>query len=228
MRRWLWILVLGTLAACSTGGGNGGTAGCPRQENGQTMDTPCPVGSVCEEYRTGLVCARQCQSDRDCPASECCQPLFDSAGPRSYGGCFVPDATRSLCTGPASPGSMLAGAYVGMYTATQTSDRMSVAPLTTRESAYGIRVAQGSGTFTFTVDPGCTLAATGLTSTSVSFTAGSRCTPQQLTRNAELILASGSASLVGTALTVNLRFRYSRTDTEDSGIFEWSYTGTRR
>ena len=233
--KWLWILVL-LVCACS-GSTPSGTSpsGCPRTEAGQFTDAPCPTGYTCTTLVTDMACVPRCQSDADCPTTQCCQRLTDSLGyARPYGGCIAPlRGDRNLCGGPsavndagAPPSPAFVGAYGGSYTATRISDRPPMEGRVTNEPAYGIAVMQAGFTgLLFALDTGCSFDASG-SGTRATLIPNARCTSREILNGAALTVTSGTAELAGAQLTVRVSFRYQLGD--DSGSLAWEYTGTRR
>lgn len=222
--------------ACSSGSPSSSTpSGCARQEGGQFTDTPCPANYVCTDLVTDRACVPRCQSDADCPTTQCCQRLTDLSGfARPYGGCIAPlRGDRSVCGGPsatadagtpASPAFL--GSYGGSFVLTRTSDRPPMEGVVSSEPAYGITVTRAGFTgLLVAIDTGCAFEASG-NGTMATLIPNARCTSQELLRGAALTVTSGTAEIAGAQLTVRASFRYVLGS--DMGTLAWAYTGTRR
>lgn len=236
MQRSFWVLALCFVACVGNTSPSATPTGCSRTEGGLFTNTPCPSGYVCTDLVTNNACVARCQSDADCPTTQCCQRLTDGNGfARSYGGCIAPfSGDRSVCGGPnaradAGPptSAEFLGAYVGSFVLTRTSDRPPMEGVVSREPAYGVVVMRAGFTgLLVTLDPACTYEAAGSGTAATLIGNVQGCIAQELLRGATLTLTSGTATIAGAQLFVRASFRYSLGG--DTGTLDWEYTGTRR
>lgn len=233
MRRLIVLLALmGGIGACSDDPvPSTSIAGrCYRPQGGANIDTPCPSGQACLFLNPSNVCAPRCTSNAGCPQTNCCNAIEGLFGAlQSFGACVTPTGgDRSLCTGPSVPATTLPGEYVGSYTITRTSDLPPREGDVSEVRGFGVTLRRTTSyTLAIEADGGCPLEARyGVTGT--TFLPSSGCTSRTLLLGARLVVTSGSATLAGGQLTLNVNFQYTTADGADHGTLAWGYTGTRQ